>query len=179
MLFSILVDCQKRGVRSVADHAILRPGCLQENGRLQPEFAVSVRRPDMDMGRLTSLVGLEVKTERSDAQNCRHELIIPHAKLHRNIFCQRPQAQRQPHLFAAAHVHIMFFQGGLPLHTGGSKEIPPSRLSLHSSLDPSRKSRMCMPTRHPFQAGYFLANIKGEPRAAAHWLQHLVRRIPF
>jgi hypothetical protein len=30
-----------------------------------------------------------MKTERSDAQNCRHELIIPHAKLHRNIFCQR------------------------------------------------------------------------------------------
>ena len=25
----------------------------------------------MDMGRLTSLVGVEVKTERSDAQNCR------------------------------------------------------------------------------------------------------------
>ena len=87
------------------------------------------------------------------------------------------QAERARHLFAAAHVH-MFFQGGLPLHNGGSKEIPPSRLSFHSSLDPSRKSRMCMPKRHPFQVGYFLTNIKGEPRAAAHWLQHLVRRIP-
>ena len=91
MLFSILVDCQKRGVRSVADHAILRPGCLQENGRLQPEFAVSVRRSDMDMGRPTSLVGVEVKTERSDAQNCRHGFIIPHAKLHRNIFANVPK----------------------------------------------------------------------------------------
>ena len=91
MLFSVLVHCQKRGVRSVADHAILRPGCLQETGRLQPEFAVSVRRPDMDMGRLTSLVGVEVKTERSDAQSIRHGFIIPRAKLHRNIFANVPK----------------------------------------------------------------------------------------
>ena len=82
MLFSILVDCQKLGVRSVADHAILRLGCLQEkwkNGRLQPKFAVSVRRPDVDMRRLASLVGVEMKTERSDAQNGRHLSTIPHA----------------------------------------------------------------------------------------------------
>jgi hypothetical protein len=51
----------------------------KKNGRLQPEFAVSVRRPDMDMRRLASLVGVEMKTERSDAQNGRHLSTIPHA----------------------------------------------------------------------------------------------------
>ena len=63
------------------------PVACEKNGRLQPEFAVSVGRPDMDMGRLTSLVGVEVKTERSDAQNCRHGFSIPHATLQGNIFC--------------------------------------------------------------------------------------------
>jgi len=67
------------------------PVACKKNGRLQPEFAVSVRRSDMDMGRLTSLVGLEVKTERSDAQSSRHGFIIPHAKLHRNIFANVPK----------------------------------------------------------------------------------------
>jgi hypothetical protein len=33
----------------------------KKNGRLQPEFAVSVRRPDVDMRRLASLVGVEVR----------------------------------------------------------------------------------------------------------------------
>jgi len=68
MLFSVLLDFQKRGVRSVAGHAILRPVACKKNGRLQPEFAISVRRPDVDMRRLASLVGVEVKTERSDAR---------------------------------------------------------------------------------------------------------------
>ena len=63
------------------------PVACEKNGRLQPEFAVSVGRPDMDMGRLTSLVGVEVKTERSDAQNCRHGFSIPHATLQGNVFC--------------------------------------------------------------------------------------------
>jgi hypothetical protein len=36
------------------------PVACEKNGRLQPEFAISVRRPDMDMGRLTSFVGIEV-----------------------------------------------------------------------------------------------------------------------
>jgi hypothetical protein len=40
----------------------------KKNGRLQPEFAVSIRRPDVDMRRLGSLVSVEVKTERSDAR---------------------------------------------------------------------------------------------------------------
>ena len=65
------------------------PVACEKNGRLQPEFAVSVRRPDMDMRRLTSLVGVEVKAERSDAQNCRHEFSIPHATLQGNVICQR------------------------------------------------------------------------------------------
>lgn len=55
------------------------PVACKKNGRLQPEFAVSVRRPDMDMRRLASLVGVEVKTERSDAHNGRHLSTIPHA----------------------------------------------------------------------------------------------------
>jgi hypothetical protein len=62
------------------------PVACEKNGRLQPEFAISVRRPDMDMGRLTSFVGIEVKTERSDAQNGRHATTLPHAGLHGNIF---------------------------------------------------------------------------------------------
>jgi hypothetical protein len=33
----------------------------------------------MDMGWLTSLVCVKVKAERSDAQNCRHIAIMPHA----------------------------------------------------------------------------------------------------
>ena len=33
--FSVLVDFRKRGVRSVADHAILRLGCLQEKWKAQ------------------------------------------------------------------------------------------------------------------------------------------------
>jgi len=51
----------------------------KKNGRLQPEFAVSVRRPDLDMRRLASLVGIEMKTKRSDAQNGWHLSTIPHA----------------------------------------------------------------------------------------------------
>jgi hypothetical protein len=92
MLFSVLVDFRKRGVRFVAGHAILRPVACEKNGRLQPEFALSVRRPDMDMRRLASLVGLEVKTETSDAQDCRHGFNLPCATLQGNIFCQRPRS---------------------------------------------------------------------------------------
>jgi len=39
------------------------PVACEKNGRLQPKLAVSVRCADMDMGRLTSLVGIKVKTE--------------------------------------------------------------------------------------------------------------------
>ena len=99
MLFSVLVHCQKRGVQSVADYAILAPVACKKNGRLQPEFAVSVRRPDMDMGRLTSLVGVEVKTERSDAHNCRHAVHRPNhniVHLPPRLFAARPKRLQKP-----------------------------------------------------------------------------------
>ena len=35
----------------------------QENRRLQPEFAVTVRGPNMNMRRLVALVGIEMKSE--------------------------------------------------------------------------------------------------------------------
>jgi len=86
------------------------PVACQKNGRLQPEFAVSVRRPDMDMGRLISLVGVEVKTERPDAQNCRHVFAIPHAMLQGNIFCRdlwlppsRARQECRPSVSRAGH----------------------------------------------------------------------------
>jgi hypothetical protein len=69
------------------------PVACKKNGRLQPEFAVSVRRPDVDMRRLASLVGLEVKTERSDAQNGRLLSTIPHAACiaWKYFFAEHPQ----------------------------------------------------------------------------------------
>ena len=43
MLFSVLVDFRKRGVRSVSGHAILRPGCLREEWKA-PAKTCSLRQ---------------------------------------------------------------------------------------------------------------------------------------
>jgi len=48
------------------------PIASQKNRWFQPEFAVSVRCSDMDMRRFVALVGIKVKSEGPDAQNCRH-----------------------------------------------------------------------------------------------------------
>ena len=43
------------------------PVVREKNRRLQPEFAVPVRRSDMNARRLTSLIGVEMKSEWPDA----------------------------------------------------------------------------------------------------------------
>jgi len=121
----------------------------EENGRLQPEFAVSVRRPDMDMGRLTPLIGVEVETERSDAQNGRHEIIVPHATLHGNIFCQRRHCKKKNLGVSPAYYR---FSHELPtMPSTESEELPrsiPSRSTPSSSLCSASVLRPEAPCRH-------------------------------
>jgi hypothetical protein len=45
--------------------------CGQAN-RLEPEFTLTLRRPNMHMGRFIHLVGVKVKSEPADSKDRRH-----------------------------------------------------------------------------------------------------------
>ena len=44
---------------------------------LQPEFAFSFRRADMDVSRFPAFIGIKVEPPQSDAQDCRHGGTLP------------------------------------------------------------------------------------------------------
>lgn len=45
----------------------------RQRDRFQPELALSVRRPHVDVWRLGSFIGVEMKPEKPDSQHGRHE----------------------------------------------------------------------------------------------------------
>jgi hypothetical protein len=125
------------------------PVACEKNGRLQPEFAASVGCPDMDMGRLTSLVGVEVKTERSDAQNCRHGDIIPHATLQGNFFAN---VERNTHENEETTTRGQARKGGRPREGAGAQRRRLANEAMQATLWENRE-RMDKNRREPERSG--------------------------
>ncbi|MDZ4287363.1 MAG: hypothetical protein U0984_05365 [Prosthecobacter sp.] len=46
----------------------------EQYGRIEPEFAFAIRGSNMNMGRLISLIRVEMKPERANAQDGGHEI---------------------------------------------------------------------------------------------------------
>jgi hypothetical protein len=53
------------------------PICSESDTRIEPELALSIRRPNVDMGWFPPLIGVKVEAKIADSQNCGHCGKIP------------------------------------------------------------------------------------------------------
>lgn len=72
MLFSVLVDFRKRGVRSVATHVLLRRGYWREKWKARARICSLRQASGHGYGEAHFPRRCRSETERSYAQNCWH-----------------------------------------------------------------------------------------------------------
>jgi hypothetical protein len=68
--FSVLKDQLLDVAQVVRTHATVS---CQPDSRIKPELALALRSADMHMRWIIALIGIEMKSERSDPQHCRHK----------------------------------------------------------------------------------------------------------